>query len=392
MSAHALLAPSAAHRWSECTASVMFIKDHEAELPPSGGVHADEGTLAHEIAKDVLTVGTTDESRIPMGMAQHVNGYVAFVYSKKRDGAKFIVEERVPLFYDTSMHGTVDAAIFSPELVEICDLKYGAGVSVEAEGNKQLAIYAMSLIAQESKAQPMQPDAVVRMHIYQPRDRNNPEPIRTWELSFRELYDFCKREIEAAVLAIKLGEVEFRADPDKQCRFCPAKGICKAFASYGLEALPETVKVLAPEPVLPDAHTLTREQRIRVIRARKALEKWLEAVEDQEVAELMNGAESAGYKLVEGKSNRQWTDEDAAYALLRRFVPTEKLRPPAKLVSPAQAEKLLADKTMTKRFETRWNQLVTKPEGKPSLVPETDKRPALSFNQKSQFDNLDAII
>ena len=387
---HARLSPSGSGRWSECTASVMFIEDHAAELPPSGGVHADEGTDAHEQGKNLLK-SLTAKFASPE-MERCVKAYVNFVVSKYRDNARVLIEERVPLFYDVKAHGTVDAAIVSPELVEICDLKYGAGVSVEAVGNKQLAIYAMSLIAEQSKITPMQPDAIVRMHIFQPRDRNNPEPVRTWELSFRELYDFCKEHIESAVVAINSGQVQFKANPEKQCRFCPAKGICKAFASYGLEALPETVQVLAAEPVLPDANTLTREQRIRVIRARKALEQWLEAVEDQEVSALMNGEDPAGYKLVEGKTNRQWADEDAALGLLRRFIPLDELRPPAKLVSPAQAEKLLAGQKMTKRFATRWNSLITKPEGKPSLVPETDKRPALSFNKTSEFVNLEEIV
>lgn len=387
MSTHALLAPSGSHRWTECTASVMFIKDHEAELPPSGGVYADEGSKAHDLAKQCLLTGSMDMTGDDM--SKHVNAYVNFVTSKKREGATFLVEHEVPLFYDIEMHGTVDAAIISPDLIEVCDLKYGQGVSVDAFENKQLAIYTMSLVMTHSKIQPFNDTAQVKMHIFQPRDRNNPEAVRSWEITLGELYVFCRDHIETAVKAIKEGTVQFKADPTKQCRFCPAKGICKTFASYGLEALPDTVKVLAPEPALPDPHALTREQRIRVIRARKALEQWLEAVEDQEVAELMNGAPAAGYKLVEGKTNRQWSDEDAAFQLLRRFIPREQLRPPAKLVSPAQVEKLLAGKTLSKRFGTRFSSLITKPEGKPSLVPETDKRPALQFNQTKSFENLD---
>ena len=367
----------------------MFIEQHAAELPPSGSVHADEGTLAHDKAKELLLkrVAVFDDGNEEM--QRHVNSYCNFVQSKIRPGATVYIEERVPLFYDLASSGTVDAAIIDDSRIDICDLKYGAGVSVYAEKNKQLAIYAMSLIAQHPT--PMNVNTPVGLYIFQPRDRNDPEPVRSWELTYGELIKFCEDEIVSAVNQINAGKVVFKPQPETVCRWCPAKGICKSYAVYGLEAVPEVVHVMSMEPALPDPNALTREQRIRVIRARKALEQWLEAVEDQEVAELSNGAQPAGYKLVEGKSNRAWADEEAALGLLRRFVPLDQLRPPAKLVSPAQAEKLLAGKTMTKRFVNRWNSLITKPQGKPTLVPETDKRPALDLNPTKMLDAQDVI-
>jgi DNA topoisomerase VI subunit B len=131
---------------------------------------------------------------------------------------------------------------------------------------------------------------------------------------------------------------------------------------------------------LPRPESLTREQRQRIISGRKVLEKFLEAVEDQEMTELLAGAEPINFKLVEGKSNRQWSDEDAAQKLLRNHLTAEQTNPPSTLISPAQAEKLLKGINLSSKFENKFATLITKPPGKPSLVPVSDKRPALMMN------------
>jgi hypothetical protein len=147
------------------------------------------------------------------------------------------------------------------------------------------------------------------------------------------------------------------------------------------------VVLAKPEIILPDPNVLTRAQRLKVIGLRKGLEKWMEAVEDQEVHDLMNGAEAITHKLVEGKTNRQWTDEDAARNLLiAEGLPPSEVSPPS-VVSPAQAEKLLRKF----KVEVDISELVTKPVGKASLVPMDDKRPALQFNA-ADMDDIQSCI
>ena len=390
--AHSKLAPSAASRWSVCTASVQFIADHKAELPPSGGVYADEGTLAHELAAAKLNGKPLDKEILPE-MATHVDRYVDFIWTNVRKGDLKYVERRVPLFYETADYGTVDAALVNDERVFIGDLKYGAGVSVEAEENKQLAIYAESLLREIHLIRDIPGEMMISMNIFQPRDRANANPVRNWTITRNQLREFIWSEITPAFDAIYKypDRVKFVADPDNQCRFCPAKGLCKSHATYGLEALPVEIEVMGDAMALPDPNAITREQRIRVIAGRKALEKWLEAVEQQEVAELMNGAVAKGYKLVEGKSNRIWTDEEAAQKLLCNHLSMDQVRPPSDIVSPAAAEKLLAGITLSTKFENRFASLITKREGKPTLVPESDKRPALDLNPTKMLDNVDVI-
>ncbi len=389
---HAKLSPSGSSRWAVCTASVGFIDAHAHELPPSGGVYADEGTQAHEYAKSML-LGKKVE--LPPGFSDPVSRYVEFIRSQTSLSETLIVERRVTLFYSDIYQGTVDAAQVTPERIFVGDLKYGAGVSVDAVENKQLAIYAESLIREYEEIDDVAGSAEVSINIFQPRDRNNPEPVRNWTLKRSELRDFVRREIEPAVDIIRNHpeQAKFVANPDAQCRFCPAKGLCKAYANYGLDQTPlgiELFEVVSEKQQieLPQPDSLTREQRIKIILARKPLEKWLEAVEQQEVAELMNGAAPAGMKLVEGKSNRAWSDEEAAEKLLKNYLASDEVRPPGNIVSPAAAEKLLAGKETSTRFENRLSSLITKPEGKPTLVPETDKRQALELNPTKMFAHL----
>ncbi len=149
--------------------------------------------------------------------------------------------------------------------------------------------------------------------------------------------------------------------------------------------------------VAPDC--LTREQRQRVLLWKQTLIAWLEAVENQEVAELLNGAAPQQFKLVEGKSNRQWNDPKGAIALLTGHFTMDTICPPvpSELVSPLQMEKLLKTVTVSDKFKADLYALIEKPKGKPTLVPVGDKRPALllkpleGLNQISEYDPRDLI-
>lgn len=383
MSTHSKLAPSSASRWSVCTASVKFIEDNAHLIPAdTGSVHADEGTRAHDLAKAMLLGDANPPKPDNRDMAAHVMAYVQWVKGDVRPQDTLWVERRVPLFYYPQDKGTVDVTIFAPDRIIVKDLKYGAGVSVYAERNKQLGIYAESIIQIIEEMDEVKPETPVILEIFQPRDRNDPNPIRQWTTTRAELAEFCA-SIKDAVLLIELGgeALQFNPQPETVCRWCPAKGFCRAYANYGLEALP----VLDPldvdiAPALPAPSALTREQRCRVLQAKKDLNRWLEDVEDQEMNELLTGAEPLAFKLVAGKSNRVWTDEAAVDTLLSNHLTADERYVPRKLVSPAQAETALKGKELSTKFENRFADLITKPEGKPTLAPITDKRPALQIN------------
>lgn len=394
---HAYLAPSSASRWSICTASPGFIERNNC--PNESSEYADEGTRAHAYASYLLDP-THQKVAKPDNDEMHriVMDYAAYVRSQREPEDLAIFERRVPLFYFPKQKGTVDVGLFGPTRAHVIDLKYGAGVGVYPERNKQLVTYAESVLREiELSDQTFFPaDMPVRLTIYQPRDRNDSEAIRTWETSRGELAFFARSEIESAAKAIL-------ADPhsptlqfvptDNGCRFCPAKGICSAYGTQGLSVITDEPidEAIAGDTldILPSPQALTREQRVRVIAGRKRLEQWLEAVEDQEMAELLAGAAPITFKLVEGKSNRRWTDESAAQKLLRNYLKAEETNPPAALISPAQAEGLLKAHTTSTKFDNRLAALIEKPQGKPSLVPITDKRLALNMNPLEGLSDMD---
>lgn len=392
---HSKLSPSAASRWSVCTASVDFIEQNRAEgiLPlEETSKYADEGTVAHSIAASILS-GNSQHEWPDLAMSEYVLGYCQTVHEAVGPTDRLLVERRFSLCYKPEDYGTSDATIAGPGRIQVYDLKYGAGVSVEAFENKQLAIYGESLIRELEAVEDVSNDTRIDLVIHQPRDRNNPEPVRTWTLTRAELATFVLPIEAAAQTILSGGETHFVADPEKQCRFCPAKGLCKTYAAYGLQSFSDlTVDETIAGPamtLLTNPTSLTREQSVRVIQASKGLRAWLEAVEDQEVARLMAGAPPLGMKLVEGKSNRQWADPEAVKKLLRNYLTADEVCPPSDPISPNQAEKLLKGKTTSTKFDNKLKALIVKPEGKATIVPESDPRQALQFpHGATGFENL----
>lgn len=383
--AHATLSPSSAGQWVPCTASPGFIAANKDRLPPENTEFADEGTAAHELANRLLLGHPVDRND------PHVDAYVEWVRGWYRKATKqtLWVERRVELFYSPKDHGTTDATVWGKSFIFVGDLKYGQGVSVDAISNRQLAIYAESVIREIELVQDVPGNMPVILGIYQPRDRNNPVAERLWELTRNELADFCAH-IEHAASTIKVGtDLKFVADPEKQCRFCKAKSICKHFASYGFDKVPELAPVVDNQLELPPPHVITREQRQRILAAANAIEAWFSALREHEIADLSSGKPSLQFKLVAGKSNRRWADEIAAEKLLKNYLTTAELRPPSDLVSVAQAEKLLKGKELSTRFSNALAKLITKPDGKPTLVEVTDKREALTVNAAEGFTKVE---
>lgn len=382
MSRHARLPPSSASRWTVCTASTAFIERNRSVLPPDSSPYADEGTKMHELVAQVLggryrLLQTDDPDQLI-----HGRDYVDFVRTVQRPDDKVGIEKRVSLFYLPDQHGTVDVLLQGPERIAIVDLKYGVGVSVQAENNKQLGIYAESAIQELELVAPLPDDFPVHLYIFQPRDRNDSEPIRVWKLTRSELRSFAAPIAAAAhlVLSARPGDLAFIPDPEVQCKFCPAAGICSAYASYGLSIVPEDMSV-------PDPTTLTRAQRIRILDASSALQQFLNAVEAQEMSELSAGAEPMGYKLVEGKSNRKWSSDEEAIEVMAMSHPLNEVAPRCP-ISPAAAMKAFeADE----RLVAHMNKIIVKPPGKPTLVPESDPRPVLHASLTEGLERIDLV-
>ena len=369
---HSRLAPSSASRWTTCTASVGFIAENHEEIPPDvGSAYADEGTQAHDYAEAILS-GRLNIDDIPLQFQKHVGYYVDHCFSLVTPGAEVFIESKVPLFYQESDTGTCDFAVVSEGRITVADLKYGAGVLVEAENNKQLAIYAYSFAKSLAKEGLWTPHHTwtVEMQIIQPRHHAD-TPVRTWTVTLGDLGEFCRNISEAAGRIYNGGYTEF-APSDSACRWCRAKSICPALRKDLLDALPDFDELPSKSDPAPDIDKL-----VHLYENRKKLERAIEYAEQVLYEMAQQGRPAPGTKLVQGRpGNRAWADEEAADKLIRQKLNADQ-RYIRKLVSPTVAAELLDIENCSTRYRKLFDKLVVRSEGRPTLALASDKRPAI---------------
>lgn len=370
--AHALLSPSAAHRWINCTAAPRL----EADVEDKGSEFAAEGTLAHAYCaqklKAFLGLPTEDEAkeiaelndRYHTGeMDEYTDTYKTIVLEKynaaraKTKDALLLIETRLDFSeYVPDAFGTADAIIIADGTMEVIDFKYGKGVRVSAEDNPQMKIYALG--AYEKFSFEYKIDRV-RMTIIQPRIENFSE----WELSVSELMAWTD-----SVLTPKAQQA-YKGDgpqvPGDWCQFCKVKSNCRALTQKCIEAAKNhpDPKLISPDELAAD-----------VLPMLATVKTWLAGVEDYALQQALSGVQLAGWKVVEGRSVRKITDQDgAALALNKAGYKTTEIYKPQELRTITDLEKL----TGKKQFAAICGDFIEKPQGKPTLAPESDKRPAI---------------
>lgn len=367
---HALLSPSAAHRWLHCTAAPRL----EENQPDSGSDYAREGTLAHAYCarhlKQYLGLPTAGEdAEIDLlydqyhtgEMDEYTNTYKTIVLEKLNAArahtadAQLLVETRLDFSeWVPEAFGTGDAVIIADSILDIIDFKYGKGVRVEAKDNPQMKIYALGAYAAFSFEYNIQR---VRMTIIQPRLDN----LSTAEMSVEDLLVWADGTLAPkAQLAYKGGGP---AIPGDWCQFCKVKHCCKALAKTCTEAA-----ILHPNPQL-----LTPEEMARnVLPLLDTVATWLKGVQEYTLEQALAGTQYHGFKLVAGRSNRKITDPEAASkALLDAGFAEDAIMKPREMRGITDLEKVVG----AKRFGSICGDWIVKPQGKPTLVPESDKRP-----------------
>lgn len=373
MANHAILSASASYRWLNCPPSVRLTE----RIPDNGSIYAAEGSEAHALCeyklRKLLGMEVQNPLDTPVGLQYYDNtmedaatGYAAFVLELLEEIRKscpdpiVMVEQRLDFSrWVKDGFGTGDAVIVADGTLHVIDFKYGTGVPVSAEGNSQMRLYALGAVDMFGELYDI--DTVV-MTIYQPRLTS----ISTDTISKTDLLDWAENTLRPlADLAYK-GEGDLNAG--SWCRFCKLRSTCRKRAEANLAMAQHDFK-------LPP--TLSDEEIAVILDKLDDLISWAGDVKEYALNATLHGKHFEGWKLVEGRSNRRYTDEAAVAQIV-----SETGRDPYehKLLGITAMEKLLGKK----QFATLLSNLVERPQGKPVLVPASDKRPEMT-NAKNDF-------
>lgn len=374
---HALLSASSSHRWLNCPPSARLAE----QFPESTSPYAEAGRLAHEIAelkarKHFLEPMSTrtfnarmkklkEDPAYEKAMDANTDTYLECLkaIAMSFDHAPHVaLETRLDFSqYVPEGFGTADAILIGERRLVVVDYKNGAGVPVEAENNTQMMCYGLGALL---LYMPIFGSSIetVELYIVQP----NAGGIKNWKISVQDLQLWGTEYLAPTAQQAFAGEGDCCAGD--WCRFCPAKAQCSARAAQMLGLEPIVSPDGPGETVSPSIMTDT--QIGEALARGRALVAWVKDLEEYALAASLKGQQIAGFKVVEGRGSREWTDTDAAFTALQQRGISEAMLYERKPVSVAGLEKALGKKTFAEAAED----LVVKKPGKPALVPESDPR------------------
>ncbi len=375
MSDHAVLSASGAHRWLNCLPSARL----ELEFVNNESSAAAEGTAAHALCEHKLKKALHMRSKRPVSvynsdeMEEHSDAYVEFVMEQLELAKQsctdplILIEQRLDFScYVPQGFGTGDCIIIADKKLHIIDFKYGMGVLVDAVDNPQMKLYALGALEIYDSLYDIEE---VSMTIFQPRREN----VSTWTIRVEDLKDWAEKELKPRAKKAYDGEGEYL--PGEWCTFCRAAVKCRARAE-------EKLKLAQSEFKLPPL--LTDSEIEEVLSKLSDLTKWAnEIIAYATDAAVNHGKEWHGFKVVEGRSVRKYKDEDAVAEVAKANGYKDIFR--QSLITLTEMERLMGKS----KFEKILGDLIYKPPGKPTLVPLSDKRPAMNVsNAKNEFNEI----
>lgn len=368
---HAVLSASSAYRWMNCTPSAIYTKD----IPDKSSPFAEEGTKAHALAEERLRhfirtgedlIQPKNQSDADTDMWVNVSTYVQNCIS--------LFNERKAISEDTTMFieqkidfsrwvpggfGTADCVILSGDEMFVRDLKYGKGVPVSAIDNPQARCYGLGALNAFGDLYEI---STVHNQIDQVRlDGGQSEEV----LSTEDLLRWASEVLAPAAKLAAEGKGEFK--PGEWCRFCKAGATCPKRAEAGNA-------VIAQSETSHEISQLTDEQISRILTVKSEVEKWMDSIEHYAIERAQEGNPIPGWKLVEGRSVRQWSDDLEVQKRLKERGYQEAEFTERKMYGITKMTSLLGGK---KAFNSLLGDLVVKPAGKPVLVPDSDSREAI---------------
>lgn len=369
---HALLSASAAERWLHCTPSARL----EAAQPEQESSYANEGRLAHDIAELKLRKAFVE----PMGlrkfndrlkklrenplyqeeMLNHTDTYLEYVSAimhSFKTPPYIAIEKRLDYSqYAPEGFGTGDCIIIAGNILHVIDFKYGKGVPVSAYENPQMKLYALGAFTESAFLFPI---TTIKMAIIQPRLNS----ISEFEISVTDLLAWGE-SIKPIAQKAFAGEGEFVSGD--HCQFCRVKSLCRARTEFNTSL--EEYKIMKPP-------LLSNDEVGQILVRAQNLAKWASDLEDYALAEILKGSEIPGWKAVEGRSIRQFTNQDEAFKVLTSNGFEEVMLYERKPLTLASVEKLIGKPKFTELLST----YVNTPPGKPTLAILSDKREAITL-------------
>lgn len=364
MTQHAILSASSAYRWLACPPSAL--KNAQIEDKPSD--YARQGTEAHSLCehklKEALGMASEDPRKnltfLDIEMEDAATLYTEFVMEEK-DKAELIcndtlvlVEQKVDFGrFVPDGFGTADCLIISDQQLHVIDFKYGTGVQVEAESNPQMMCYGLGALLLYDGIYDIE---TIKLTIFQPRK----DHVSSWQVSKQELYDWAIDVLQTGALLAAEGAGDLKAGD--HCRFCKVKANCRKRAEYNLE--------MAKYDFQP-TDELTEIEIAAILEKADSFSSWLSDVKEYALEQALKGQKYDGFKLVAGRSVRKYKNEEAVAAAVEEagFDPWAK-----KVLGITEMTRLLGKD----KFKELLSEYIIKPEGKPTLVPASDKRKELN--------------